>query len=1455
MIESWKTRTDLPVPFMQDWEIESILRCLSTFREPIGALEWGSGRSTGFFPEFLREGSSWDSVEHDPEWGNSVSAILSERRRDDVRLHIVPNNAPYRAGVDDGDYAAFRDYVDFPAGLGKRFGLILVDGRARVACMAAGLRLLDTDGVMILHDAQRREYLPGIPADAFTLRITDPHMDSDGKISILFMSRSGSRIMTLEGILRRHLSPSLLIETNRGVSGGCTLAGANEAGRPHLRFLQVDTFYPRPIDLLYGRMPGLDAQPFAVQMEAIRKDGFAAIHTLAPYIGVAGYDSAWIVGNCVQAQLQWARENGFSSFSRERWVHDIVRAQIEAFRPDVLYTTDAMVFDSGFIRSLKARPRLVAGWQASDIPPNTDWSEFDLIVSPLAGLREAALRVGARDAADFLPGFPSWIHDEIRGIEPTEDVVFCGTWSTGQHEGRNRLLARLAESSATGSPRFGCAYYLSGQTGTVPAAVRPFLRGERFGIEMHRALRSGRIGLDAQGAIRLMGDRARDIAEGETANMRIFETTGSGLFLLAEHRSNLSRYFEVGTEIESFRDERELVDKVRHYLAHPDEREAIARRGHERCMRDHSMSRRIMAFDALLRERLGDPGRPEGRAPEVDADWIDVEATDDFSGIRQVALANRFGRYRVRLGGLTFRCHDLLSFYMAGKDIFLQGIYDFEPTRPSPRVIDGGGHIGLSAIYAKAKFPDARITVFEPEDESHALLLRNLADNGMRDVEVVKAGLYSHDGEISFGADGSDGSSIFSAEARSVIPVRRLSSFLTEEVDFLKLNIEGAESEVIREIEPHLHKVREIVIEYHGFPEIGQKLHEILETLDRNGFRYMIHDFDKETNAATKPPFRVGAETRFFLLIAARRTGDPRPAGGAPAGREAAAAPASRTRPVSTLFGLDRGTAIDRAFIGHFLQANAARIQGRVLEVGDDEYTRKYGVGVVRSDVLSRVPAIGATIVGDLATGENIPASAFDCIILTQTLQMIFDVRAAVRNAVRALAPGGTLLVTVPGISQVSRYDMDRWGDYWRFTDRSLRDLFAEAVPPENVSIDSYGNVGIAKAFLDGYALEEVPEALLVDRDPDYPLILSAYVRKPLSVSAEDIPSTVAAVPATRAAADPMVLLYHRVADDPLDSQLLAVSPANFECHLRELASNHRVVPLATLLREAREGIFTQGTIALTFDDGYLDVLENGVPILEKYGLHATVFVTAGMVGSDREFWWDDLERILLTGAPLPESLDVTTPAGSGRWELDRPEGRVAAYEALCSVLRDCDFNEIRADMDGLLAWAGMPPEGRRSHRVVDPEQLRRLASSPAIEIGSHTVSHARMTILSPDRRREELVESRRLLTEWTGRETSLFSYPYGTGRDFDAATARQVAAAGYSAGIANFAGDVKAGVDPFAVPRRLVRNWDRDTFASWIGSSDKDRLESEALRGRVDRILSFLASPDRSGLHGGSRR
>lgn len=211
-----------------------------------------------------------------------------------------------------------------------------------------------------------------------------------------------------------------------------------------------------------------------------------------------------------------------------------------------------------------------------------------------------------------------------------------------------------------------------------------------------------------------------------------------------------------------------------------------------------------------------------------------------------------------------------------------------------------------------------------------------------------------------------------------------------------------------------------------------------------------------------------------------------------------------RLRPISPYFGFDRGLPIDRYYIEHFLGRHAdadeyvrGDIHGRVLEIGEDMYTRKFGRRVDRIDVLHADPANPqATIVGDLAAGESIPSDSFDCIICTQTLLLIYDVRAAIATLHRILRPGGVLLVTLPCISRICRREMDRWGDYWRFTSLSSRRLFEEAFEPANVKVEAYGNVLAAVAFLHGVASEELKRSELDLRDPDYEVLISVRAVK-----------------------------------------------------------------------------------------------------------------------------------------------------------------------------------------------------------------------------------------------------------------------------------------------------------------------------------------------------------------------
>lgn len=206
-----------------------------------------------------------------------------------------------------------------------------------------------------------------------------------------------------------------------------------------------------------------------------------------------------------------------------------------------------------------------------------------------------------------------------------------------------------------------------------------------------------------------------------------------------------------------------------------------------------------------------------------------------------------------------------------------------------------------------------------------------------------------------------------------------------------------------------------------------------------------------------------------------------------------------RITPVSSLFGFDRGLPIDRHYIEEFLRKYSKDIKGRVLEIADPGYTQKFGGDrVSHSDVLHLTDGNPrATLIGNLATGEGIPKDCFDCMILTQTYHTIYDVKSALINSFSALKAGGVLLATLPGISQVSRYDMDRWGDYWRFTDLSAQRLFSEVFGTENVLIETHGNVLTAIAFLHGLSADELKPDELSYHDPDYQLLITVRAVKP----------------------------------------------------------------------------------------------------------------------------------------------------------------------------------------------------------------------------------------------------------------------------------------------------------------------------------------------------------------------
>jgi SAM-dependent methyltransferase len=203
-----------------------------------------------------------------------------------------------------------------------------------------------------------------------------------------------------------------------------------------------------------------------------------------------------------------------------------------------------------------------------------------------------------------------------------------------------------------------------------------------------------------------------------------------------------------------------------------------------------------------------------------------------------------------------------------------------------------------------------------------------------------------------------------------------------------------------------------------------------------------------------------------------------------------------RTSSIGGGWGFERGTPVDRDYIEDFLRDCSADIAGRVLEVKDAAYARRFGGDRVTESAVLDVDAdnLEATIITDLNNPVELPSGAFDCIILTQTLHLIYEMRSCISHLERSLAPGGVLLLTVPGITRVPISHDGTW--YWSFTRDSVRRLLHEYFPPSMVEVAAHGNILAATAFLHGLAREELRAEELAVYDPEYPLIISARAQK-----------------------------------------------------------------------------------------------------------------------------------------------------------------------------------------------------------------------------------------------------------------------------------------------------------------------------------------------------------------------
>jgi peptidoglycan/xylan/chitin deacetylase (PgdA/CDA1 family) len=305
--------------------------------------------------------------------------------------------------------------------------------------------------------------------------------------------------------------------------------------------------------------------------------------------------------------------------------------------------------------------------------------------------------------------------------------------------------------------------------------------------------------------------------------------------------------------------------------------------------------------------------------------------------------------------------------------------------------------------------------------------------------------------------------------------------------------------------------------------------------------------------------------------------------------------------------------------------------------------------------------------------------------------------------------------------------------------------------------------------------------------------------------------------PVSRSSPPPVdvVLLYHRFAAGEPDPLGLCVAPERFATQLRVLADGFEVVPLAEVAVRVQTGEPGLGRVAITIDDGYVDNLTTGIPLIAEAGMPATLFAATGHIETGRRFFWDEMARLLTGPGPRPERLEV-----DGRsWPTRTAEQREVARAELHRLVQPRGLDEIEAVLATLRAWAGTgagaAPEATRPVTV---DELKQLVQTPELEIGAHTRDHVNLGHQTTDEIRAQIERSRDDVAAWTGTQPRAFSYPFGIPRHDVCDEGRAaVADAGFEYAVVNQPIAVEQGDDPFAIPRVFAPDVGADEFAAWL--------------------------------------
>lgn len=368
-----------------------------------------------------------------------------------------------------------------------------------------------------------------------------------------------------------------------------------------MKFLIVDTYYPAFLKSVYASVQGLETRPYAVQWRTLMDRCFGTADYYSENLAALGHEATEVIANCRPLQEQWAREHDLAlkytvtsrpyhrlrvPWIQKNWIYPVLRAQIRAFRPDVIHFQDPARTDTAFLHEIRADVRLITGQIASPVPPGTDFSPFDLMLSSLP-------HFVARFAENGIPshyfqlGFEPKVLARLQPKQTQYPLVFVGGLS-GAHSSRTQLLEEIARCHDISIWGYGL------DTVDPKSPLHGCHRGQAWALDMFSILQGAKIALNHH----------IDIAENNANNMRLYEATGVGTLLLTDYKENLHTIFAPGREVVAYRSHTECVELIDYYLRNETERSQLAQAGQQRTLNEHTYLHRMQEYLEIIADFL-----------------------------------------------------------------------------------------------------------------------------------------------------------------------------------------------------------------------------------------------------------------------------------------------------------------------------------------------------------------------------------------------------------------------------------------------------------------------------------------------------------------------------------------------------------------------------------------------------------------------------------------------------------------------------------------------------------------------------------------------------------------------------------------------------------------------------------------------------------------------------------